>query len=53
MRLVYRLMCRLANQDLSRSNAAQASTALRRRRDEQQGVDAYLRGRGGTRSSNA
>ena len=48
MRLIYRLVCRLANQDTARANAARASTALRERRDEQEGVEAYLRTRDGT-----
>lgn len=42
MRRIDRTLRRLANQDTARSNAAEASATLRRRRHEQEDVDAYL-----------
>jgi hypothetical protein len=36
---------RLANQDIARANAADASATLRERRHEQEDVDTYLRAR--------
>ena len=42
MRLIYRLVCRLASQDTARENAARASALLQERRDELDHVEAYL-----------
>jgi hypothetical protein len=42
MKRIDRVLERLASQDIARANASQASARLRRRRDEQEDVDAYL-----------
>ena len=42
MRLIHRLVCRLASQDTARENAARASALRQERRDELDHVEAYL-----------
>jgi hypothetical protein len=42
VRLIYRLVCRLASQDTARENAKRASALLQERRDELDLVEAYL-----------
>ena len=42
MRLISRLVCRLASQETARENAASATALLQERRDEQDHVDSYL-----------
>ncbi len=40
-----RYLARLTNQQIARTNAAEGSATLRRRRQDQELVDEYLRGR--------
>jgi hypothetical protein len=42
VRRIDRVLRLLAGQDVARTNASQASAALRKRRHEQEDVDAYL-----------
>jgi hypothetical protein len=51
MERIDRVLRHLASQDIARTNASQASAALRKRRHEQEDVDAYLEAFPRTRST--